>query len=112
MKTKKTKTASNGTNGISKPSKPVRGFIIKNSRTHIQLYGLIRRDANGSRIVHISKIHPIIKSTVRIPRKYQKEIIDELVEAGLLRKIDRDNYEILSTTIKPPLDSLGEYLWK
>ena len=105
---KKTQTKTSKT---SKPSAPVRSFIIKNSKTHIIVYGLIRRDAGGSRIIHISKIHPIIKSTVRIPRKYQKEIIDELVESGLLRKIDRDNYEILSTTIDPPFDSLGERLW-
>jgi len=85
---------------------------MKSSIIHIYLYGLLKREVNGGNRIHISKIHPIIKWSIRVPRKYQFEVIKELVELGLLKKLDRDNYEIQSVQIKnPPIDSLGEPLW-
>lgn len=85
---------------------------MKTSIIHIYLYGMLKREVNGGNLIHISKIHPIIKWAVRLPRKYQFEVIKELVEFGLLKKIGRDNYEILTVRIKtPPIDSLGNPLW-
>jgi hypothetical protein len=85
---------------------------VKQSVVHIYLYGLIKREVQGGNLIHISKIHPIIKWVVRIPRKYQRDILSELVECGLLKKLDRDNYEIVTCRIKnPPIDSLGNPLW-
>ena len=85
---------------------------MKNSIIHIYLYGMLRRSSNGSKIIHISKIHPIVKWAIRLPHKYQVEIINELVECGLLKKRGRDNYEFSITDIEnPPCDSLGEPLW-
>ena len=66
---------------------------------------------DGGNIIHISKIHPIIKWVIRLPRKYQVEIIRELVNFGLLKKKDRDNYEIITQRVKPLYDSLGNPLW-
>ena len=85
---------------------------MKASIIHIYLYGMIKREANGGNIIHISKIHPVIKWAIRLPRKYQIEVIKELVDCGYLKKIGRDNYEILTVNIKnPPCDSLGDPLW-
>jgi len=84
---------------------------MKNSVIHIYLYGLIKREVNGGNIIHISKIHPIVKHTIRIPRKYQIEIIKELVEGGFLKRLDRDNYEIVTCNVKPLYDSLGDPLF-
>jgi len=72
---------------------------------------MIKRVVKGGNIIHISKIHPIIRWAIRVPRKYQTEIIKELTNLHLLRKIDRDNYEILSCRHESPIDSLGEPLW-
>jgi hypothetical protein len=90
----------------------------KVSIVHIYLYGMLKREGNGSRVIHISRIHPIVKWLVRVPRKYQVDIIKELVELGFLKKVDRDNYEIVSPSRclsnsynRPPIDSLGFPLW-
>ena len=85
---------------------------MKQSVIHIYLYGLLKREARGGNFIHISKIHPIVKWAIRLPRKYQREIINELVQCDLLRKKDRDNYELITCKIKnPPSDSLGNPLW-
>jgi len=82
-----------------------------NSIIHIYLYGMLKRETGRGTVIHISKIHPIVKWVVRMPRKYQVEVIRELVNLGFLRRIDRDNYELLTVDYKPPIDSLGEPLW-
>jgi len=82
-----------------------------NSIVYLYLYGMIKREANGGSIIHVSKIHPIIKWTIRIPRKYQIGIIQEMVDYGFLKRKGRDNYEILSLREKPLCDSLGDPLW-
>ena len=84
---------------------------MKQSIIHLYLYGLLKREVKGGNFIHISKIHPVVKWAVRIPRKYQREVITELIECGLLKKKDRDNYELANCTIKPPYDSLGTPLW-
>jgi len=85
---------------------------------YLCIYGrIMKRETNGaSCIIHISKITPIIKETARIPRRYHLDVLKELVEYGLLRKINRDNYmvlppcEVLPNT-EPLYDSLGEPFW-
>jgi len=85
---------------------------MKQSVIHLYLYGLLKREVKGGNFIHISKIHPIIKWAIRVPRKYQREVITELIECELLKKIDRDNFELTSCkSIKPPQDSLGTPLW-
>jgi len=85
---------------------------MKQSVIHIYLYGLFKREAKGGNLIHISKVSPIIKWVIRLPKKYQKEIIKELIQCGLLKKKDRDTYEIVTCRIKnPPYDSLGNPLW-
>lgn len=79
--------------------------------THLIVYGEIKRRGNGSKIVQISDIRPIIKWRLRIPSKYHFEVISELIEYGLLRQVGRDNYEILCCHRKAPIDSLGEPFW-
>ena len=82
-----------------------------NSIIYLYLYGMIKREANGGSTIHISKIHPIVKWTIRIPRKYQIGIIQEMVDYGFLKRRARDNYIILPLKDKPLCDSLGEPLW-
>jgi len=84
---------------------------MKQSVIHIYLYGLLKREVRGGNCIHISKIHPIIKWVIRVPRKYQRDVINELIEIGLLKKKDRDNYELVTCKIKAPSDSLGNPLW-
>ena len=85
---------------------------MKISIVHVYLYGMIKREVKGGNIIHISKIHPIINWFIRLPKKCQAEIIQELIDTGLLKKIGRDTYEIQTIRIKrPPYDSLGEPLW-
>jgi hypothetical protein len=72
---------------------------------------MIKREVAGGNMIHISRIHPIIRWTIRLPRKYQKELLKELIENGFLKKVGRDNYEILTIRIKPLCDSLGDPLW-
>ena len=83
----------------------------KPSIIHIYLYGMIKREVNGGNIIHISKMKPIVKWAVRLPHRYQVEVIKELTDCGFLKKISRDNYEILTVNIKSPCDSLGDPLW-
>jgi hypothetical protein len=78
---------------------------------HIYVYGMIKRRMKGGNIIHISEIYPVIKGCIRIPRKYQRELIKELTKFEFLKRLGRDNYEILSKEIDPPVDSLGEPLW-
>jgi len=79
--------------------------------THLIIYGELIRKGKGCRILSVSEIHPIIKWRIRIPRKYQFIIITELIQFGLLKKVGRDNYEILNCPYKSPVDSLGEPFW-
>lgn len=79
--------------------------------THLIIYGELRKKGNGSRVVSISEIRPIIKWRVRIPQRYQFMIIEELISFGLMKKLGRDSYELLSCSRKSPVDSLGEPFW-
>ena len=79
---------------------------------HVYLYGMLKRQTKGN-IVKIENIHPVIKWFIRIPKKYHGEILKDLVKDKLLKKINRDNYMILTRPdILPiPSDHLGEPLW-
>jgi len=81
------------------------------SIVHYYLYGMLKREANGGNIIHISKVHPIIRWVIRVPKKYQIEIIQELVDCGYLKKLGRDNYELLPIKKRKLCDSLGDPLW-
>jgi hypothetical protein len=80
---------------------------------YLYLYGLIRRrnKIEGS-VIHISDINTIIKSSLRMSRKVQKDVPDELVKMKLLKRIDRDHFEIISIPSKfKLLDCRGDPLW-
>lgn len=83
----------------------------KTSIVHIYVYGMIKRKVCGGNLIRIGEIHPIVKWCIRLPRKYQFDFIKELVDYGLLKRISRDNYEILPRYSKAPIDSLGKPLW-
>lgn len=84
---------------------------MKHSVIHLYVYGLLKREVQGGNVIHISKIHPIVKWAVRVPRKIQKTFIKELVCYGLLKKIDRDTYTLMAIRNNPLCDSLGKPLW-
>ena len=83
----------------------------KCSLIHIYIYGMLKRKVKGGNIIKISEIMPIIKWCVRMPNRYRRDIIKEMCEFGLLKKLSRDNYEILNVRNKPMIDSLGHPLW-
>lgn len=79
---------------------------------HIYLCGMLKRKIGDGTIIATNEIHPILKWHIRMPRKYQKNIIKELCELGLLKRLSREHFEIVEEAIKKPLyDSLGEPLW-
>jgi len=82
---------------------------------HLYIYGQLKREMDKSRIgncIHISKVYPIVKWFVRLPKRYHIEIIDELVEYKLLKRLNRDNFELLPPSNSICLqDSLGNPLW-
>ena len=77
----------------------------------IYIYGLLKRETCGGNYIHISKILPIIKWAIRVPKKYQRELLSEMIRCDLLKRKDRDNYELNTCKFKSPVDSLGEPLW-
>lgn len=79
--------------------------------TYLIIYGEIRKKGNGSKVVSIDDIKPIVRWRIRIPKKYQFCVVEELIDYGLLKKLGRDNYEILPCYRKAPIDSLGEPFW-
>jgi len=85
---------------------------MKPSIIHAYLYGMLRREVGGGKIIRISQINPIVKWVIRVPRKYQYEVINEMIKYNYLKKLDRDTYELSEIKVKIPLyDSLGEPLW-
>ena len=72
---------------------------------------MLKRELDGGNIIHISKINPILRWSIRIPRKYHTTIINEMVSCHLLKHLSRDDYELLYCSKKPLCDSLGEPLW-
>lgn len=101
--------------------------MVKIPITHLIIYGEIKRKGNGAKIISIHDIRPIIKWRIRIPVKYHFEVIKEMCYFGLLKKLSRDDYEIIECNKltylavrdgdiyqyqgKPPVDSLGEPFW-
>jgi len=81
------------------------------SLIHIYIYGMLKRRVGGGNIIKIGEIMPIIKWCIRMPNRYRREIIREMCEHKLLKKLSRDNYELLRIRNKPMIDSLGCSLW-
>jgi len=81
----------------------------KCSLIHIYIYGMLKR--KGGNIIRIREIMPIVKWCVRMPQKYRRDIIKEMCDYGLLKKLSRDNYELLRIRNKVMTDSLGHPLW-
>lgn len=84
---------------------------MKYSIIHLYIYGRIKKEAKNSDIITISRINPIIKWVVRIPHKYQKYIVNELIREGFLERINLEEYKIKDINKAPLYDSLGEPLW-
>jgi len=82
------------------------------SVVHLYIYGLLKRETGGGNMIHISKVHPIIKWAIRVPRKIQKDFLTELVTVGLLKRKGRDTFELITIKRKPLCDSLGNPLWE
>lgn len=61
----------------------------KISVIHIYLCGMLYKRL-GNRVYHISEIKPIIKFHVRMPKHLQHQILREMIEFNLLKKIDRE----------------------
>ena len=78
---------------------------------HIYIYGMLKRKVKGGNIIQSSQILPIIKWCIRMPHKYRHDILKELCDIGLLKKLNRDNYELLRTNKTSMTDSLGDNLW-
>lgn len=72
---------------------------------------MLKRKVKGGNIIRTSEMLPIIKWCVRMPHKYRSDILKELCRVGLLKKLSRDNYELLRIKVKPMTDSLGDALW-
>ena len=85
------------------------------SVVHLYIYGQLKREllkSKSGNCLHVSKINAIVKWFVRLPRRYHLNIIDELVEHRCLKKLNRDNYEVLPINTSLSLqDSLGNPLW-
>lgn len=79
---------------------------------HIYIYGVLKREFKDKVSITIQDIKKNLKWYIRIPKRYQDEVIKEMVELGLLIKINRDNY-VLIPNIKEcaPIDSYGTPLW-
>lgn len=85
---------------------------MKISIVHIYVCGMMKKKQKHREIIHISEIYPIVNFHIRIPRKYKKQFIKELVDYGLLKKLNRDNYQIQNIHLKKSLcDSFGNPLW-
>jgi hypothetical protein len=83
---------------------------MKVSIVHIYVYGILKRKVNGN-IISSKEIKPIIRWWIRIPKKYHNDFLKEMESCNLIKRLGRDNYEILSCSFKAPCDSLGFPLW-
>jgi len=103
---------------MNKENKPL---ILKLKLEHelcldefIYLYGVFKREVDGGNIIHLNKMMPIIKwHHHRLPKRYHLGIIEDMTRLGLLKKISRDNFEIITVPkrINPPIDGSGNPLW-
>ena len=73
---------------------------------------MLKRAVGNGNIIHIKQIHPVLKWIIRLPRQYQYDILKEMIELGLLKRLNRDEFELVSIRIKKaPIDYHGEPLW-
>ena len=85
----------------------------KASVIHIYLCGMLNRRW-GNRIYHINEVKSVIKFYVKLPKHLQNQIINEMIEYNLLKRIDRDNFCLVMDNInirKPLCDCYGDPLW-
>jgi len=86
--------------------------MARPSIVHIYLYGLFKREIRGGNIIRINQMHPILKHTIRINKKYHPDIYNEMVSNGLMKRVGRDTFELSSCgKLKAPIDSKLESLW-
>ena len=81
---------------------------------YLYVYGmLMKENGKGGNVIHVSKINPIIKWYIRIPKKYHYKFIEDMADFGLLKRLGRDSFELVGSKRfkKAPIDSLGEPLW-
>lgn len=72
---------------------------------------MMKRAVRNGNVIGVRDMKAIIKFHIRIPKRYQNSMIKELIELELLKRLGRDNYEIITITRKAPIDSLEEPLW-
>jgi hypothetical protein len=84
---------------------------LKVSVLHLYLYGMFRKKIDGGNIIRLREMTPIMKWCMRIPKRYHPEIIKEMIQMNLLKRNNRDHYELLFCSKKPLIDSLGNPLW-
>lgn len=84
------------------------------SIVHKYLYGQLRRKVQGN-IITKEKINSIVRTHCHFPKQIQYEIIQEMIDLGLLHKISLAEFEIITKMSilknKPLYDSLGNPLW-
>lgn len=79
---------------------------------HRYAYGAFKQAVKNGNQIHISQIHPIVKWHFRVPRKSQMNFIQEMIEFGLIKRVDRDNYEIITCpNLEKVYDSNGDPLF-
>ena len=84
---------------------------MERTSIHEYIYGLIKR-AYGKRVINISELRVTLSKCPRMPRRYNYQVIKELIDMKLLIKIDRDNYAIKEDERLIPLfDKTGTPLW-
>lgn len=85
---------------------------IKKSVIHEYTYLKLRNAARGNHL-SLPEVMKVIKwECANIPRKYQLEFVQELIDLGMLAKINRKKYVILTIKdFRPMFDGHGLPLW-
>lgn len=88
--------------------------MVKCSIIHLYLYGILKRSVENGNIILLKDIHAMMKWFIKFPKKYHNTILKEMVCLGLLKRRDRETYEIITIINKnyqAPSDGYGEPLW-
>jgi hypothetical protein len=92
---------------------------MKKSIIHVYIYGCIRggkipgvpKPIHIGTIIERKRIEAIIGFYTQIPKKYYKTLVKEMVELRMLKRLNRDKFEILQLRKNPLTDSRGNPLW-
>ena len=84
---------------------------INDSCTHGFTYGKFRQKFRGNIISRNELLKIINWYYHRFPKYIQLEILNEMEKATLIKKINRDNYEIFRKDVKKYNDFYGMPLW-